>query len=96
MMEKMKEYYEGDVKSLIVDIMMYIIYVVVCIISYVEVVYILIDVLIRHNALDGRGTFVFQMLSTVKDQFSMWLGAIIRNYVENLASDLDFKSDARL
>ncbi len=96
MMDFVKRYYDGDIKSIIVDVLMFVIYIAMAIITYAEVLFIIIDVLIRHNGLDGRGTFVVQVLGTIKDQLSMWCGSMIKNYVNNLVSDLDFRSDARL
>ena len=96
MMEKMKEYYDGDLRSFIVDLIMYVIYMMMIVISYFEIIYIIIDVVVRHHGLDGRGTFVFQMFGTLKDQILMWFGNPIKSYLDNLVSDLDFRSDARL
>jgi hypothetical protein len=96
MMDFVKRYYDGDIKSIIVDVLMFVIYIAMAIITYAEVLFIIIDVLIRHNGLDGRGTFVVQVLGTIKDQLSLWCGSMIKNYINNLVSDLDFRSDARL
>lgn len=98
MMDSIKKAYDGDIdiKSIIVNAFMFIIYLASIVMIYVEIVYIMIDVLIRHNGLDGRGSFVCQVFLTAKDQLLMWLGNPIKSYLDNLVSDLDFRSDARL
>lgn len=96
MMENIKRYYEGDIKSIIVDTTMAVIYLMTIIFVYANVVFIFVDVVINHNNLDGRGTFVSQIIMTTKDQFLMWFGNTIKNYIKIIASDLDFRSDARI
>ena len=96
MMENIKKYYEGDIKSIIVDTAMAVIYLMTIIFVYANVVFIFVDVVINHNNLDGRGTFVSQIIMTTKDQFLMWFGNTIKNYIKIIASDLDFRSDARI
>ena len=96
MMDNIKKVYDGDIKSIIVNLVMFVIYMASIVMIYVEVLYIIIDVLIKHNGLDGRGTFVCQVFLTAKDQLLMWLGNPIKRYLNDLVSDLDFRSDARL
>ena len=96
MMEKMKRYYDGDIKSIIVNVSEFIIYLATVILTYITVVQIIVDVVINHNNLDGRGTFVCQVLLTTKDQLLVWCGTTIKNYIKSIESDLDFRSDARL
>ena len=96
MMENIKRYYEGDIKSIIVDTAMVVIYLVTIIFVYANVLFIIGDVVINHNNLDGRGTFVSQVFLTTKDQFLMIFSNTIKNYFRCIAVDLDFRSDARI
>ena len=96
MMENIKKYYEGDMRSIIVDTIMVVIYMATVTLVYANVLYIFVDVVINHNNLDGRGTFVSQVFITTKDQFLMIFGNTIKNYIKIVAVDLDFRSDARI
>lgn len=96
MMDFVKRYYDGDIKSIIVDSMMAVIYLATIILVYVNVLLVIVDVVINHNNLDGRGTFVSQVFITTKDQFLMIFGNTIKNYIKIIAADLDFRSDARI
>ena len=96
MMENIKRYYEGDIKSIIVDTIMVVIYMATVTLVYANVLYIFVDVVINHNNLDGRGTFVSQVVMTTKDQFLMIFGNTIKNYFRCIAVDLNFRSDARI